>query len=291
MAYSAALAAIASSYRFNFRLRGSLLRRLGYNTIRWALYLGLRYIWPRCDALEASAASRRKLGSLGAGLVTVTLPDGLRLTLDMFTAQLILKEIWDENIYDPVESFRPRSGDVVFDIGAQQGVYSALAARAGATVVGAEPEPRNFGLLSGNLKQNRLAGKLFNVAVSDADGETILLRSPDNSGGHSLHAGEGRGDAIKARQVSLETLARRAGCEPTLLKIDVEGHVLAVLRGAMALLGRSRPRIVLELDESAGEATIAELLAPLGYSVMRAGNNLFAKSERTDNCLGPERGT
>lgn len=209
-------------------------------------------------------------------LVTVTLSGGLRLTLDLFTTQLILKELWDDEIYYAEEGFRPRSGDVVFDIGAQQGVYAALAALAGASVVCAEPEPRNFGLLRENLERNRLKANFFEVAISDIEEEAALMRSPDNSGGHSLHAAAGLSDAAAVRRITLETLARQAGCEPTLLKIDVEGHVLSVLRGGLALLRRCRPRIVLELDNVADEAKISALLAPLGYSVARTGNNLFA---------------
>jgi FkbM family methyltransferase len=279
VAYRAALSALWASYRFNLRLRGSLFRRLSYNTARWAIYLRMRYIRPRCDSLEASAASLRELGARGANfrLVGVTLPDGLRLTLDMFTAQLILKEILEDGIYYAEAGFHPRAGDVVFDIGAQQGVYAALAARAGATVICAEPEPRNFGLLRDNLERNGLTGKLFDAAISDAEGEGVLLRSPDNSGGHSLHAAAGLSDGAKVRRITLETLARQAGCEPTLLKIDVEGHVLAVLRSGLALLGRCRPRIVLELDEAADEDKISALLTPLGYSVSRRGNNIFAR--------------
>ena len=279
MAYRAALASIWASYRFNLRLRGNLFRRLGYNTARWALYLRMRYIWPRCDSMEASAASLRELGARGANfrLVEVTLPDGLELALDQFTAQLILKEIWEDGIYWAEEGFSPGAGDIVFDIGAQQGIYSTLAARAGAAVVCAEPEPRNFGLLSGNLERNGLAGKLFDAAISDEEGDGVLLRSPDNSGGHSLHASAGLSDGTKVRKISLEALSRQAGCEPTLLKIDVEGHVLAVLRSGLELIGRCRPRIVLELDESADEEKISGLLSPFGYAVARTGNNVFAR--------------
>lgn len=52
-------------------------------------------------------------------------------------------------------------------------------------------------------------------------------------------------------------------------KIDVEGHELAVLRGAVDTLRRNRPAVVVEAEERHhpnAVAAIAELLTGLGYA-------------------------
>src|SRR4029077_9130628 len=67
------------------------------------------------------------------------------------------------------------------------------------------------------------------------------------------------------------------GFRPDLVKIDVEGYELAVLRGARGVLKESRPLVFLEihpariaeLGGSVGE--LSDLLAELGYRICGLG--------------------
>ncbi len=71
---------------------------------------------------------------------------------------------------------------------------------------------------------------------------------------------------------SVDALCAELDFQPDLVKIDVEGYELAVLRGAQATLGRYRPPLFLELHpqrlrELGGSVEeVVGLLAGLGYA-------------------------
>lgn len=80
--------------------------------------------------------------------------------------------------------------------------------------------------------------------------------------------------AVQEIEIEVTTLddALKANYQPTLIKIDVEGGELEVLRGARRVLGEARP--VLALEHQYGKRpdpertlAIADLLAELGYEL------------------------
>jgi FkbM family methyltransferase len=134
--------------------------------------------------------------------------------------------------------------EVFFDIGAQYGVYSYLIGNslgASVRVVAFEPFPRDFALLQRNTELNKSANVLcVNAALSDFDGE-VSMSSSDDAGEICPRIGEktvgsqsvaaARGDAlIAAGKVPF----------PNVIKLDVEGHELAVIRGMAETLGDPR---------------------------------------------------
>lgn len=144
------------------------------------------------------------------------------------------------------ESLRP--GDTFFDVGAHQGWMSLVAAkRVGrrGKVVAFEPSPALVGVLKYHERVNRMS-QLEVVAKAVAD--VSLARVPfhivdgGNSYLNSLVGNVGRdvaGDRsswIQVETVTLDTFWRNSGLEPAVIKIDVEGAELSVLRGADALL-------------------------------------------------------
>lgn len=277
---------IAGSLGFQLGLKGDLVPRLWYALLFWSYYLYAKRLKPGADPEPATIAALLWLGRTGRTkkLVGVRLPQGLDLELDQLTCFFILKEILDERIYElPGRDFSPREGGVVFDVGAQQGVYAALAARrvgARGMVAAFEPEPGNFARLCANIKRSALANvRPLPLALSDAPGRAALHQSGFNPGGHSLVDDPVRHftNTVEVEVATLESAAKDKKLpDPDLIKIDVEGNALAVLKGGLPLLARCRPRIVLELDALEDEAAIAALLGPLGYQTERRDNNLFA---------------
>jgi FkbM family methyltransferase len=105
-----------------------------------------------------------------------------------------------------------------------------------------EPASYTFGLLS-----EALAGKpvsLSKVALCDHSGSSTLHVIAPGAGTNSLHRPHGAPTEIATEQVATLTLddyARQAGLECiTLVKIDTEGHDLAVLGGARCLFAEHR---------------------------------------------------
>jgi FkbM family methyltransferase len=141
-----------------------------------------------------------------------------------------------------------RPGDLVFDIGANEGYKTDIFLRMGARVVAVEPDKHCQEVLKRRFLQHRLRARrvvIVGAAVSDHDGvDTIwtdapgsakntlsrkwveLLRNDDRRFGARLAFGN-RQDIETLR---IETLISRYG-EPFFIKIDVEGYEPRVLRG------------------------------------------------------------
>lgn len=155
-----------------------------------------------------------------------------------------------------------RPDSVVFDVGANVGLYSLLFARACQKVYAFEPVPSNLAWLARTLAANRIA----NVTVLPwaAGAESGLTAFAEGE-----HHSEGRLDAsgaMPAFAVSLDAFAARYGARPDLIKIDVEGGELDVLRGAEGLLRSGRPAILLSTHGDGPKAECLAYLKGLGYS-------------------------
>ncbi|MEX2454651.1 MAG: FkbM family methyltransferase [Rhodospirillaceae bacterium] len=165
--------------------------------------------------------------------------------------------------------------DMLFgDIGANVGVISVLAAgAAGAKTVAFEPDPANYAWLERNIALNRLQDRvhLRPVAVSDTDGTLDLTRG-QGAVNRAIAGGETGGRTVACSR--LDTVF--GGRALDVLKIDVEGYELPVIRGAAGLLASSRlSAVILELrghgkrygfDENEIRATMAaEGFRPMSY--------------------------
>jgi FkbM family methyltransferase len=99
----------------------------------------------------------------------------------------------------------------------------------------------------------------------DLDGWSGLKRSPEVSDA------QGRPEFIAVTVSTLD--AELEGFEPSVVKIDVEGAELDVLRGGRALLSGARPTVILEHVASAAalygasSGDVWDALAELGYDV------------------------
>jgi FkbM family methyltransferase len=102
-----------------------------------------------------------------------------------------------------------------------------------------EPNRNVLGFLQNNLRG--VNARIHAVACSNGQGIATLYPDPDNIGKTSLH---GSGDGFDVQCVRLDD---RLTGPVDLLKIDAEGHELAVLQGAVRLLAESRPWVVVEL--------------------------------------------
>lgn len=122
------------------------------------------------------------------------------------------------------------------DVGANQGLYSILAARNPAceAVRAFEPVRGTFAFLQANVSANPHAEKirLLRCAVSSHDGEATISVQPGHSGAASLR-GERRG-LLRRREtittIGPATLAALKPGSPAVIKVDVEGHERVVMQ-------------------------------------------------------------
>ena len=162
---------------------------------------------------------------------------------------------------DPVEiSYILRAlapGDIAVDVGCHKGGYLYwMQRRVGerGRVYAFEPQPKLFAYLEGIQKTFGFSHvTLENKGLSDAFGN-LELRVPVSASGTSPGAtlNPVEGAPFHSHFVEVTTLDRYffdTGIRPALLKIDVEGHELQVLRGARQLLADRKPRILMECEQ------------------------------------------
>jgi FkbM family methyltransferase len=147
-----------------------------------------------------------------------------------------------------------RSGARFIDVGAHIGSIIYLVARNNKTVklIAVEATPEK----AANLRRRFPNVELFDCAVGESHGEISFFVRSKLSGYNSLIRPQGGSDdSVKEIKVPLRKIDELVtASDVDVMKIDVEGAELGVLRGSVAMLSRCRPTI---LFESGAEATNA----------------------------------
>jgi FkbM family methyltransferase len=165
-----------------------------------------------------------------------------------------------------------RPGTVAVDIGANVGIFTVPLARAVGTdgaVWAFEPLPENVGRLHANVSENQLSNvRLFAAAASETDGALSFSIASDSAYGSTrvVFSGRATGTSLTVPAVRLDTEWRRLGMPfVSVIKIDVEGAELAVLRGSEGVIRHCRPVLLLEAADSDELAEIEKYLSPFNY--------------------------
>jgi FkbM family methyltransferase len=173
-----------------------------------------------------------------------------------------------------------RPGDLIFDIGANEGVKTDLFLRLGAQVVAIEPDETNQSILREKFARLRLVQKpvvIVGKAVSDSSrSETMWVDGPGSAvntlsqkWATALNANKARNEHGHfgldfGRQKTVETTTveqlMSAHGIPIFIKIDVEGYELNVIRG----LQRPVPYLSFEVNLPEFRSEGLECVAILG---------------------------
>ena len=97
-------------------------------------------------------AIKRLVASPGALMTVVDRQTGVKCEC-LVSSYHMFGETWYTRVYD-VPGVHIRKGDVVIDIGANQGFFTCYAARLGAKVYAFEPYLQSYARLLYNIKQN-----------------------------------------------------------------------------------------------------------------------------------------
>jgi FkbM family methyltransferase len=159
-------------------------------------------------------------------------------------------------------------GDHVADVGANHGLYTHVLAKRGARVEAFEPQPECVAVLRAYASRRRPGNvRVHPVALSAAAG-TGTLHLPHGSPSSPSASLRPTTDTDGALEVILEPLDGFEFTDLTLVKIDVEGAELDVLRGATATLRRCRPLLFVEIEQRHHREPIAAVfdeITSFGY--------------------------
>jgi FkbM family methyltransferase len=168
------------------------------------------------------------------------------------------------------------------DVGAHVGNHTLYLAHVlGLRTISFEPNPQNFALLATNVHANGLDDicTLHNLAVGAAPGRVRTLDAGDDNTGMATVEADPAGSVAMARLDDTVLAAPRLD----VIKIDVEGWELEVLRGADAVLRERRPLLYIEIL-APRFGTIETHLRERGYQCWKRFNHtptfLFLPRER-----------
>ncbi len=225
---------------------------------------------------RALAATVARLG--GSAVVPVTLRDGSIVVLDG-RGRTEAEPFWTGTYEADTVAFLLRCvaayGGHVVDVGANVGLITIPLARAGATVTAIEPVPENAARIRQSAYLSGVVDRVqvVEVALGEAAGSVTMVRD-DGMGaatGNALDAAIVAGPGGRRAVVTRARLDDLDLGRVDVMKLDVEGSELLVLRGATALLADQRPVIVAECNATLmpryGHSflDVAALLTPLGY--------------------------
>lgn len=169
-------------------------------------------------------------------------------------------------------------GKVFYDIGANAGYFSLFAAGFGGDsvkVYAFEASPDVVSRLTRTIERNALAGvTVVEAAVWSENGEVTFDRcpgSPDRMVGHVVEeSGPKRSDCVRVPAVTLDHFVQTAPA-PDVVKCDVEGAELEVLRGAVGLLRDKKPVVICEVHSHENLQALRPFFQQLGYRLRMLG--------------------
>ena len=188
-------------------------------------------------------------------------------------------------------------GDVVLDIGTNFGTtilqFADLVGKDGVTY-GFEPDPINFAICKTNLKLNDHSNVFVeNVGLGSENGKvSLIVDTESNRGGNRIGVAS---QDKESHEIDICVLDEWVGSRDIqridLIKIDVEGYEMEVLKGASNVLLRYRPVLFIELDDNnlrqqnSSAPQVVGFLERLNYLIVHSENgNSVSTSDDFSNC-------
>lgn len=178
-----------------------------------------------------------------------------------------------------------KRGDVFYDIGANVGFFSIIASRlvgADGAVYAFEPLPINVACLRRNVRANNLSNITVIPKAVAATSGPVEIHLTAHPGGATLVSAGYPTDAYATTRVESafidELLDYNQIAPPDVVKIDVEGAEVDVLRGMARALEKYHPVVIYEIDDTDPERlahkreTCAGILQGFGYSIRLLDN-------------------
>jgi FkbM family methyltransferase len=191
----------------------------------------------------------------------------------------------EDELEESFHWYRPKPGDLVYEIGAHCGVstyhFAKMVGPEG-RVIAFEPDPVNIEILRRNMERYNLTNvTIVNAAVAGESGQ--LLFSSEGSVGSMLMSVLGRppaGPVVKVEAMTLADAFAKWGV-PDFCKVDIEGSEIDVVAKSAELLKANKTNFALDtchlkVDGQSTHADVEALFRSYGYDVESEAKPLMA---------------
>lgn len=221
-------------------------------------------------------------------------PFKLFLREDSFMEKLILKDglygNWEKESLK-IWAVLCENAHTILDIGANTGIFSMVAQNnnSQASVIAIEPVPVNYSVLTKNILKNKFKIQAEKVALSDKEGTAKMFMLKDRLNYMTSVNDDRYADAphvkgnfevveIEVPIVPFSTIAQKYSLDKIdLVKLDVEGHEIAVLNAMLPWLQKHKPTILIEVIGDSNAIELNKMFDTLGYQYISIDEENISK--------------
>lgn len=185
-----------------------------------------------------------------------------------------------------------KEDEILFDVGANVGMYSIFAGVNKVKVYSFEPEASNYSILNQNIYSNNISKyvKAYPLAISDLESFDVLkITSMLSGSGHTTFGNNDKFKQVKNPTVfeqgsfctTLDNLVYKYKFPiPNYLKIDVDGLESKIIKGANNLIKANQIKsILIELNENLEEDQwVISFLTENGYKLVKKANPVISNN-------------
>ena len=178
-------------------------------------------------------------------------------------------------------------GQRLLDVGALHGVFSLafVGSDPGRRAVAVDASPIAFARLLYNIHQNSPRQVVPVECALSSESGTVAMHYEWEHAVAAGTGGENSGQVVKMISQRGDELCQRLAFEPDVIKIDVEGHEIKVLKGLETTIAATRPIIFLEVhplriqQEQDSLGDLVSMFEKWGYEVLNLEGRKVAADE------------
>lgn len=234
----------------------------------------------RCLSLRALLKLTFKRALLPFDYIMVELPMGLKAYLpkqQIFSSLKNILHVFYYKDYEMFNDFIPRKNWTVIDVGAFIGLWSLKASKltsVNGKIIALEPNPDNYAICYANLRLNNVTNVYLLPYALSSRRDIVTLYVPEQYINSSLckeyvDIMGGPTKVIKVRAFTLEDLVTLLSLDTIdLMKVDIEGHELELVKSLNENLAKCIKRLVIEVHKEVVDSSdLVKILEELGYDV------------------------
>ena len=161
---------------------------------------------------------------------------------------------------------------ISLDIGAAIGVYTVNMSTYSKSVIAFEPIPKNIETIQRMISATKVNASIESLALSNKSGFSTMKMIDGDSGLSTIEGANNFSTSPIKENQSLNVVTKKLDdfnySNIGFIKLDVEGHEISVIEGAIKTLKNNHPNLLIEIEERHKKNAINEmylLLNSIGY--------------------------